>query len=645
MDGWRLSLVLPAFNEQDGIRQAVAEADEALARLCDDYEVLVVDDGSRDGTAAAAEAEAARRPRVRVLRHAGNRGYGAALRTGFEAARLGLVAFTDADCQFHLDDLGDLLARAGEADVVVGYRVGRKDPWRRRFLSGGYNLLARALLGTRVRDIDCALKVYRRDALAGLLPESQGFFVNTEMLTRAAQQGLRVAEVGVRHRPRLHGVSSVSLREVPRTLGRLLPFWWSRVAFAGHTPRGVGAGWVGLAAVLFLASLLFFSRLRAPLLEPQEVRYAEVSREMLAERSLVVPRLHGRDYLDKPPLLYWSVMASYRAFGARDTSARLVPGLVGVLTALVTYLWGRRELGGRAGLYGALVLCLMPGFVYRARLLTFDGLLALWVVAALASAHAAVGGGLRRGWWLLSAVACGLGLLTKGPVALLLVAVPVFAVSRLDRRSARPGPAPGWGTPPSRCSLAPWYVAGAARPGVHGLVLLEGQRGPLRPAVRPRRAGLVLPARVAPRHVPWSLLLPGLGAAAGPLGRGRGRRPAALGFALASFAWPLPSSPRPAASGPRTCCRRCRRWPWPSAGTSTPGRRPTCGGAPPGSRGLAPPPPSVAPPPWRARRRPSGSSPRGSGSRWPASRSPGWPPWWRCRGGWPGATPPACPSR
>src|SRR4051812_31454028 len=139
MDGVRLSLVLPAFNEEAGLRQALAEADESLGRLCADYEILVVDDGSRDGTATVAAEEALRRPHVRLLRHALNRGYGAALRSGFEAARFDRVAFTDADCQFHLDDLALLLPLAESAPVVVGYRVGRQDPWRRRFLSCGYN--------------------------------------------------------------------------------------------------------------------------------------------------------------------------------------------------------------------------------------------------------------------------------------------------------------------------------------------------------------------------------------------------------------------------------------------------------------------------------------------------------------------------
>ncbi len=158
MDGQRpcLSLVLPACNEEAGLCQAISEADAALARLCHDYEIIVIDDGSRDTTAAIAADEAARRPHVRLLRHDSNLGYGAALRTGFAAARFDLVAFTDADCQFHLDDLALLLPHTDAAPIVVGYRVDRQDPWRRRFLSRGYNVIVRTLLGTRMRDCDCA---------------------------------------------------------------------------------------------------------------------------------------------------------------------------------------------------------------------------------------------------------------------------------------------------------------------------------------------------------------------------------------------------------------------------------------------------------------------------------------------------------
>jgi dolichol-phosphate mannosyltransferase len=229
----RLSLVIPAYNEEAGIRQAIAEANDALAGLAEEYEILIVDDGSSDQTAAAVKEVAACRPWVRLLRHPENRGYGAALWTGFQAAHFDRVAFTDADCQFHLDDLAFLLPLTNQYPIVVGCRVNRQDPRLRRFASWGYNTLVRLLLGTRVRDCDCALKVFRKDVLMHLRPRTSGFFVNAEMMTRARQLGYTLAEVGVRHRARAHGTSKISLWDIPKTLATLLPFWWSQVLLAG----------------------------------------------------------------------------------------------------------------------------------------------------------------------------------------------------------------------------------------------------------------------------------------------------------------------------------------------------------------------------------------------------------------------------
>lgn len=231
-----ISLVIPAYNEAAVIAQAVQEAEFALAGLFDSFEILVVDDGSSDDTANIVKEWLPTATHTHLIRHTINRGYGAALRTGFESARFGLVAFTDADCQFELTDLAALARLTGDYAIVAGYRVDRKDTRRRRFFSWGYNRLARMLLGTRVRDVDCALKVFRWEALAQLLPESRGFFVNTEMMTRARQMGFSVAERPVTHRPRARGESKVSLREIPRTAARLLRFWWSNVVF-GMKPQ------------------------------------------------------------------------------------------------------------------------------------------------------------------------------------------------------------------------------------------------------------------------------------------------------------------------------------------------------------------------------------------------------------------------
>ncbi len=264
---------------------------------------------------------------------------------------------------------------------------------------------------------------------------------------------------------------------------------------------------------------------------------------MLAGGSFLVPVLHGQPYLDKPPLLYWLVMASYQAFGVHDWAARLVPGAAGVLTVLLTFLWGRRVAGARAGLCGAMALCLSAQFVYRQRMLTMDGLLCLWVVLGLAAAHVALAAPrLRWRWWLLAGLACGLGLLTKGPVALALVGVPVLAYRLLEPRSARVG-ALGWAALPAVAVAvaAPWYVAVMAREPEfaeyffwkHNVVRFVAPFDHGKP-VWFHLPGLLL------GMLPWTLLLPGLARfLARRPARTAARRPAALGFFLLAFLWGL----------------------------------------------------------------------------------------------------------
>lgn len=230
-----LTLILPAYNEAAVIADAVAEADVALRSLAWRYEILVIDDGSSDDTTNIVDGLADRYQWLKLIQHETNLGYGAALRTGFSAATCDLVAFTDADCQFDLSDLGRLIPWSAAHPVVVGHRVDRQDSWRRKFFSWGYNQLVRRLLNTGVRDCDCALKLFRRSALRQLMPTARGFFVNTEMLARARQLGLSVGEIGVRHRPRRAGVSKVSLLDIPKTLRVLLPFWWNNFVRAPMT--------------------------------------------------------------------------------------------------------------------------------------------------------------------------------------------------------------------------------------------------------------------------------------------------------------------------------------------------------------------------------------------------------------------------
>jgi len=201
-----LSFFFPVYDEEDNVGPMVDEALETLPRFADDFEVIVVDDGSRDRTGARADELAARHPAARVVHHKPNRGYGGALRSGFLAATKPLVFFTDGDRQFRLADLERLLAGLDGADAVIGYRIKRADPWRRLLISGVYNRIIRLLFGGGFRDVDCAFKLFRREIFDRVPLErirSNGAFFSPELLLtmRAAHVSLR--QVGIPHYPRV----------------------------------------------------------------------------------------------------------------------------------------------------------------------------------------------------------------------------------------------------------------------------------------------------------------------------------------------------------------------------------------------------------------------------------------------------------
>lgn len=204
----QLSVVLPAFNEADNIAATLHQAERYLQRACPEYEILVVDDGSRDETAVIVSYWTRRNSRIRLLRHETNRGYGAALRTGFAAARGEWVFFMDADGQFDIHDLDRFLPVAQDYDGIIGNRLQRRDPLIRRLNALGWNMLTRRLLGIPYRDIDCAFKLYHRRLLETIPFISSGAAINAEMLARLTARGFRLAEVGVRHYPRKAGAAS-----------------------------------------------------------------------------------------------------------------------------------------------------------------------------------------------------------------------------------------------------------------------------------------------------------------------------------------------------------------------------------------------------------------------------------------------------
>jgi glycosyltransferase involved in cell wall biosynthesis len=232
-----LSVVLPAYNEELNIASAVERCLNVLPQLAREYEVIVVDDGSRDATAQVAQRLVdEHHPRVRLLRHQVNQGYGAAIATGFRRARHDFLFYTDSDNQFDVSELEWFLPLAEQHDVVVGFRVYRYDRVLRSILSWCYNRLVNVLFRVRVRDVDCAFKLFRREVIDKIDLESTDFFIDTELVARARKWNFRIAEKGVRHYPRTAGETTVQASDVPRTL-RTVGRMWQRIYFPSRAQR------------------------------------------------------------------------------------------------------------------------------------------------------------------------------------------------------------------------------------------------------------------------------------------------------------------------------------------------------------------------------------------------------------------------
>ena len=239
-----LSYFFPAHNEEANLEGLVSEALATLPSLADTFEIVIVDDGSRDATGRMADDLAAAHPGiVRAIHHPTNLGYGAALRSGFRAARHDDVAFTDGDRQFRVADVGRLIERMAaldRPDVVVGFRIKRADPLVRTLYARAYRLANRIFFGLRVSDVDCACKLFRRASLRSLRVESGGAFFSAELLIKLRAAGRTVVEVGVPHYARTVG-SPTGAR--PSVVFRAVRDFWSlRLRLWVNPARAIGRG-------------------------------------------------------------------------------------------------------------------------------------------------------------------------------------------------------------------------------------------------------------------------------------------------------------------------------------------------------------------------------------------------------------------
>ncbi len=219
-----ISVVLPAYNEEAVIARTVGRCVEVLSVVAPDFEVIVVDDGSRDRTGELADELAAADPRVRVVHNRPNKGYGGALMAGFAAATKSLTFFMDSDGQFDIADLARLIPwRERGYRAVLGYRKHRNDGFVRKVNAWGWNRLGRLLFGLRIRDVDCAFKLYDTNIVRACEVVAEGAMVNTEMLVKLKQLGVKYVEVPVAHYPRTHGsATGANIRVILHAFSELL---------------------------------------------------------------------------------------------------------------------------------------------------------------------------------------------------------------------------------------------------------------------------------------------------------------------------------------------------------------------------------------------------------------------------------------
>jgi glycosyltransferase involved in cell wall biosynthesis len=234
-----ISTFFPAYNDENSIASLVDTAIAVLRKHSSDFEVIVVNDGSRDGTAAMLEQLRARyHPFVRIVTHPENRGYGAALRSGFAASRKRFIFYTDGDGQYDISELPRLIKlMAPDVGLVNGYKLNRQDPWHRVLIGFLYNRFARWLFGVRIRDVDCDFRLIRREALDHANLQSTSGTICVELVRMIELSSWRVLETGVHHYPRLHGRSQFfRVRALATTFYQLMRLRW-RVVVRPTPPK------------------------------------------------------------------------------------------------------------------------------------------------------------------------------------------------------------------------------------------------------------------------------------------------------------------------------------------------------------------------------------------------------------------------
>jgi glycosyltransferase involved in cell wall biosynthesis len=221
-----LSVFFPCYNEEANVENMVRKAQQILPELAEKWEIIPVNDGSKDKSREIIDRLAQEDSNVRPVHHEKNQGYGGAVVSGYNAAKYDLVFFTDGDLQFDLREITLLIEKLDEGDLIIGFRKNRRDPLHRKLNAYLWGSLVKTLFGFKVKDVDCAFKLIKRRVIDKVQLSAGGAMVSTELLARSNRAGFRFVEVGVTHYPRVAGTQTgANLKVILRAFRELFKLY------------------------------------------------------------------------------------------------------------------------------------------------------------------------------------------------------------------------------------------------------------------------------------------------------------------------------------------------------------------------------------------------------------------------------------
>ncbi|MBI2086516.1 glycosyltransferase [Candidatus Daviesbacteria bacterium] len=359
-----LSVFFPLYNEKENVEATVKKAVEVLQKLKLEYEIILVNDGSSDGTGEVIDRFSKQNKKIRAIHHAKNLGYGEALKSGFYNAKYELIVYTDGDGQFDFSEITKFLKEIEQHDLVIGYRIKRRDPFFRILFKKGWQLSLFIFFRLTLKDIDCGFKIIKRQVLEkiGHLDSTRGAMINAELVIKAKKNGFKIGQVGVNHYPRNFGKpTGASLKVIIKSYLDLIRLWWKL-----KTERKY---FVVICLILLLAIFLRLYKIDEYMtFLGDEGRDGLIVKDMLVNYNFPLigpPTSVGNIYLG--PLYYYMMAVVMFIFSLNPVAAAGMDAIIGVATVALIYYLGKIWFGKPAGLIASFLYAISPVTIIYSR--------------------------------------------------------------------------------------------------------------------------------------------------------------------------------------------------------------------------------------------------------------------------------------